>query len=62
MFQDLRLVQSDPYAMAVFLGRTPGLNKKQVGRIISRPGGTRVLEEFVKLSNCRNILLAEALK
>lgn len=62
MFRDIRLVQSDPYSLAVFLGCTPGLNKKQVGRIISAPGRTRVLEEFVHLSDCRNVLLAEALK
>ena len=35
MFQDIRLVQEDPHSVAVFLGLTSGLSKKQVGRFIS---------------------------
>lgn len=62
MFLELGLIENDPFSLALFLSRTTGLSKMQIGRYISAPSRIRVLEEFVRIFDCRGMLLAEALK
>jgi len=62
MFLELGMIQPDPVSVALFLGKTHGLSKLQIGRYIARTPTSGVMEEFVKLFDVRGLLLAEALK
>jgi len=61
MFVELGLINSSASSLATFLRKTSGLNKFQIGKFIALSNHIKVLEEFVRLEDCRDLLLAEAL-
>jgi len=62
MFMEMGMIQADASSIALFLGKTSGLSKLQIGRYIAKASSAEVMWEFIKLFDCRGLLLAEALK